>query len=183
MKTLNSKTAILVAVLGALSSPAFAAISFGNWSWRLLDKQNTQPLSLITQIPLPKNGYLKGRLKAVLVVVNQGESREGILLRYALSADVYSVADPKKYHGWTIPFAVDERRVPILKSGQSLPVVFDVTDSVKDYFKSLALEGWRPGKIKMEVMVEPRQGEDSALKTTQSVLNVAEKTPELETRQ
>ncbi len=168
----SPKTAILVAVLGMFSSPAFASISFGPWSWQLLNKQNTRPLSAITAIPLPLKGSFKGRLKAVVMIINHGENREGILLRYALSADIYSEADPQKYHGWTIPFAVDERRVPILKSGQSLPVVFDVTDSVKDYFRGLALEGWNPEKIKIEVMIEPRQGEDSALKTTESILNV-----------
>lgn len=180
MRKLNPKTAILAAVLGVWVSPAFASISFGAWSWRIIDKQKTRAPSPVTKIILPPNGYLKGRLRAVLSVVNHGESREGILLRYALSANVYSTADPKNDHGWTIPFAVDERRVPILKSGQSLPIIFDVTDSVKDYFKRLSLEGWKPSQIKMEVMIEPRQGEDSALQTTQSFLSIAEEEPRLE---
>ncbi len=174
MRSLHWKIAILIAIFTGFESPAFASISFGEWSWQILNKRENSAPAPIDEILLPPNGYLKGRLKAVLNLNNQGASREGILLRYTLSAKVYSSSNPKREEGWTIPFAVDERRVPILKSGQNLPVVFDVTDPVKDYFKRLSLEGWKPEKIKMEVMIEPRQGENSALKTTQTVLNVAE---------
>ena len=173
MRSLYWKIAILIAIFAGFENPAFATISFGDWSWQILNKRENSAPAPIDEILLPPNGYLKGRLKAVLNLNNQGASREGILLRYTLSAKVYSITKPEKDKGWTIPFAVDERRVPILRSGQTLPVVFDVTDPVKDYFKQLALEGWKPAKIKIEVMIEPRQGENSALKTTQTVLNVA----------
>ena len=180
MRSLHWKIAILIAIFTGFESPAFASISFGEWSWQILNKRENSAPAPIDEILLPPNGYLKGRLKAVLNINNQGKSREGILLRYTLSAKVYSISNPEKDKGWTIPFAVDERRVPILKSGQTLPVVFDVTEPVKDYFKRLALEGWKPAKIKIEVMIEPRQGENSALKTTQTVLSVSEDSPSLE---
>jgi hypothetical protein len=176
----ENKAASLFVFLGVLAAgwacplQARAALSFGDWSWMLTPVRHGRhyPPQEISRLDISAGTALPGRLAANLALKNSGADREGILLRYDLSAEVYSVSDPQKERGWTIPFVVDERRVPQIKSGQSLNVSFDVTEIVKDYFKQLFLEGWRPKKIKMEIMIEPRQGEDSALKKTEATLPI-----------
>lgn len=126
----------------------------------------------ISLLPMKTHNAIPGILKANIILKNSGKEREGLLLRYVLSAQIDSPLSPQKEKGWTIPFAVDERRVPRIQSGQNLEVPFDVSGVVKDYFKRLALEGWRPEKIKMTVMIEPQQGRDSALTQASSVLPI-----------
>ncbi len=176
----EKKAASLFVFLGVLAAgvacplQARATLSFGTWSWVLTPVRHGRhyPSQEISRLDISGDAAIPGRLAANLALQNLGPQREGILLRYDLSAEVYSISDPKKERGWTIPFVVDERRVPQLKADQSLTLNFDVTESVKDYFKQLFLEGWRPEKIKMEIMIEPRQGEDSALKKIESTLPI-----------
>ena len=162
------------ALLLISSLRAWADVSFGKWEWDIVTLRHGRhlPPLKISKLFFSGEDSLAGRLEANISLKNSGADREGILLRYDLSAKVYSISNPRKEKGWTIPFAVDERRIPRLKSGQGLNVSFDITEVTRDYFKRLSLEGWRPEKIKMKIMIEPQQGEDSALKKTESILPI-----------
>ncbi|MBI4050883.1 MAG: hypothetical protein HY400_00085 [Elusimicrobia bacterium] len=59
---------------------------------------------------------------------------------------------------WTVPFWLEERRVPKLPGVQQKQIPLAHLD-FKDYFKRMKRLGYWPEAIKAQVMVEPKEGE------------------------
>ncbi len=113
--------------------------------------------------------HLSGRLRARLTVANRGPKEvEGILLRYCLSARLSSAAGQEGV--WSVPFLIEQKRVPRLGPHQSLETSLDSTELVRIYLKRVARSGFSPTEIKLQVMVEPHRGQTSPIQTFESTL-------------
>ena len=116
---------------------------------------------------------LDSRLRARLTLKNRGPvPAEGILLRYSMTARVLPSAGDKPEGLWSIPFMVDEKRVPVLGPNKKMDVVLTTSPALELYFQKLSRAGWWPDRIKLQVIVEPHQGSTS-LQTLESILEVA----------
>lgn len=128
-----------------------------------------QDLKVLTDGP-PK---LDNRLRARVVLKNRGgKPDEGILLRYSLVARVAPATASSENGVWAIPFAVEERRVPLVAAGKMIEVPLQAGAAFELYLRRLARSGWWPDRVKVEVMLEPHAG-DAVLQTVEDSLEIS----------
>ena len=114
---------------------------------------------------------LNHRLRARLVIQNRGPKPAGtLLIRYSMTARVRS--DEKNTEGdWSIPFVIDERRVPKIGANETIEVPLNVGAALELYSRRLARAGWWLDRIKVQAMLEPHPG-SGALQTVEDFLEV-----------
>jgi hypothetical protein len=111
------------------------------------------------------------RLRARLILKNDGAgAEEGLLLRYSLVARVVP-EDGAPEGSWAVPFSVDEKRVPKVGAGKVIDVPLDAGSAVDLYLRRLARAGWSPDRLKIQVMLEPHRG-CKVLQTVEDVLEI-----------
>ena len=99
-------------------------------------------------------------------------SSDLILLRYSMTARIMPFSSDKPEGVWSIPFMVDEKRVPVVGPNKTQDVFLTTSPALELYFHKLARSGWWPDRIKLQVIVEPHQGA-TILQTLESTLEVA----------
>lgn len=116
------------------------------------------------------------RMRARLVLKNAGpQAEEGLLLRYSLTARVVSGDGPAAGAAWAVPFVIDERRVPKVAADKVIDVPIDAGAPVDLYLRRVARAGWRPDRLKIQVMLEPHRG-CKTLQIVEDVLDVGDGT-------
>ena len=99
------------------------------------------------------------RLRARLVLKNDGpKEEEGLLLRFSLTARVTPADGAAAEGSWAVPFIVDEKRVPKIGPDKMIDAPLDAGAALDLYLRRLARAGWRPDRIKIQAMIEPRPG-------------------------
>ena len=123
----------------------------------------------------PPAARLAARPRALVTVANRGASAvDGIVLRYALSARIVKTGENTQAGVWTVPFYLNERRVPRVGSGQDKEI--PLNDLVLDVFlKRTYRAGCWPDALKIQVMVEPRAGEGLEQRMLEEILPVVPK--------
>ncbi len=115
---------------------------------------------------------LENRLRARLVLKNRGpKTEETLLLRYSLTARIAPVAGAATEGSWTIPFAVEERRVPKVAPGKTIEVPLDAGVALGLYLRRLVRASWWPDRVRLQVMLEPHPG-SASLQTVEDTLEV-----------
>ncbi len=111
------------------------------------------------------------RMRARLVLKNDGpQNEEGLLLRYSLTARVL----PGSGDGagvWAVPFIVDEKRVPKVGAEKTIDVALDAGAAIELYLRRVTRAGWRPDRLKIQVMLEPHRG-NKTLQLVEDVLEI-----------
>ena len=114
---------------------------------------------------------LDNRLRARLVLKNAGPLEEGLLLRYSMTARVAPVQGAPADGTWTVPFHVEERHVPKIGADKTLEVPLEASPALNDYLNRIGRAGWWPDRIKIQVMLEPREG-TKALQLVEDVVEI-----------
>jgi hypothetical protein len=110
------------------------------------------------------------RMRARLILKNDGPlNEEGLLIRYSLTARVLPGDAGAAEGSWAVPFNVDEKRVPKIGAEKTIEVPLDASAAVDLYLKRLARAGWRPDRLKIQVMLEPHHG-SKALQLVEDVV-------------
>jgi hypothetical protein len=110
------------------------------------------------------------RMRARLILKNDGpQSAEGLLLRYSLTARLLPQEGGPAGGSWAVPFTVDERRVPKVGAEKTIEVPLDAASAVDLYLRRLTRAGWRPDRLKIQVMLEPHRG-SKALQIVEDVV-------------
>ena len=111
----------------------------------------------------------------MVTVENRGPSAvDGMVLRYALSARLVKAGTEGQPGVWTVPFYLNERRVPRVRAGQVKEI--PLNDLVLDVFlKKVYRAGYWPDALRIEVMVEPRAGEGLEQRMLEGTLPVVPK--------
>lgn len=123
----------------------------------------------------PAAAKLARRPRAVITVANRGpKAAEGAVLRYAVAARMAKVGEEGKEGTWTVPFYLASVRVPRVGANQTKEV--PLKDLVLDVFlKKSFRSGYWPDALKIQVMVEPRNGEGLEQRVLENILPVAAK--------
>ena len=112
------------------------------------------------------------RLRARLTLKNRGPvAAEGILLRYSMMGRIATIAGEKPEGDWSIPFMVDERRVPKVGPNKTLDVYLTTSPALELYLARMARAGWWADRVKLQVMIEPHRG-TGELRSLESILEV-----------
>jgi len=109
---------------------------------------------------LPPSERLKLRPRVVVTLDNHGDAPENaVLLHYSFSARLRPIG--KEGPGrWTVPFLLEERRVPRLLpgSGTEVPLYLNRV-ALRAYLSRMYRAGFWPDAFKVKVLLEPRPGE------------------------
>ncbi|MBI4425400.1 MAG: hypothetical protein HY554_16845 [Elusimicrobia bacterium] len=168
------RTLLIGAVLLAgLAGPACAEVVLRAVSWQLVSGAGSKPRGFkpIERWIQPPSGRLGAKPRALVTVVNRGpKPAEGVVLRYAVSARMTRVGSASE-GVWTVPFFLNERRVPRVGPNQVKEV--PLNDLVLAVFlKKSFRSGYWPDAFKIQVMVEPRAGEELAQRVMEQTLPV-----------
>jgi len=94
-----------------------------------------------------------------------------VLLRYAVSARIAPIAQPHQPGIWTIPFWLGERRIPQIGAGREKR--FELRGfNLEVHLRQLHREGYWPTALRIEIMAEPKKGEDLSQKIWEKELPV-----------
>ena len=112
-----------------------------------------------------------GKLRFAVRVENSGRDRaEGVVIRFALSARIAPISGGESV--WAVPFELGERRVPVLKPGEAKELPMPAVHLVS-YLRRLQAQGFWPEELKVQVMIDPKTGDNVATNVRESVLPVA----------
>ena len=141
---------------------AFAEVVLADLGWQFaiqIKKQRRKYHDIEAWI-FPPGSKRKVRVRAMATVLNKSASDErAVLLRYAFSARLKKIG-ARGEGTWTIPFVVEERRIPRIRGGASLPVELYLNRVAFDaYIKRMHRAGFWPDAFRVKVMIEPRAGE------------------------
>ena len=172
------KTAALVVLFGFLAPSllhAEAVIESVHWQWAPPANGQTHPyedIAILTASP-PR---LEGRLRARVTLTNNGpQDVDGILLVYCLAARLVPTAASGE-GVWAVPFMIEEKRVPKIGPNQQLDVFLDPSRSVEmplqHYLQHTQRAGFWPDQLKLQVMLQPRPGTVSVVKTLKVILPI-----------
>ena len=169
----RGKPSVIFFVFAAISFMAVsghAEVQLQKIEWRLAKKTKGRPPRYETLSALKLEGEnVPGRLLAKLTLFNRGpQPEEGILLRYSVAA---RLAPKNSSQGgiWAVSFMLDERRIPKLGANQVQEVPLELP-MLGLYLIRIFREGFKPLEIKIQVMLEPRQGQTMPIKTLESIL-------------
>jgi len=164
--------AVAAALAAATAGAASAEITLEGVYWQVGRVTagrvaSWQDVSVLQDGP-PK---LDNRLRARLVLKNDGPLEEGLLLRYSMTARVVPAQDAPPEGSWAVPFHVEERHVPKIGADKTLEIPLDASPALNDYLNRIGRAGWWPDRIKIQVMLEPRSG-SKTISVVEAVLEV-----------
>lgn len=168
-----------VAMFFALVFPtsASAELVLRSVTWQLPSAPGASPRGFrpIERWVQPASTKLSGKPRAVITVMNRGpKPAEGAVLRYAITARMGPVGQTGREGVWTVPFYLNERRVPRVGANQVRDI--PLNDLVLEVFlkKSFRAGHW-PDALKIQVMVEPRRGEGLEQRILEQILPIVPK--------
>ncbi len=169
--------ALLLAMFGVLlaASPLRAEVVISDVIWQLAIqvRKHKRDYHDIRRWLFPPTDKAKIRVRAKLTLVNRNsKSESALLLKYAFGARLRRIGgeDPGI---WTVPFHLDERRIPIVKGGERREIALPINRvALNAYLKRMYRAGYWPDAFKVHVMVEPRIGEGFVNRIEEVVLPV-----------
>lgn len=174
---LRRQLALGLLVLASAASPASAELVLRGISWQAPTPPGAKArgFTAIERWIQPAAAKLLRRPRAVITVANRGpKAAEGVVLRYAVTARMSKVGEEGKEGTWTVPFFLASVRVPRVGANQTKEV--PLKDLVLDVFlKKSFRSGYWPDALKIQVMVEPRNGEGLEQRILENILPVAAK--------
>lgn len=149
--------------------------------WQVLPSQRPPRKAAldIASLSLPPGAPNRETLGAVVVLRNAGaKAAVGVLLRYAVSARIAPVDGGGSTAlttggggSWTVPFWLEEARVPRIRAGQEQR--FTIRNlHLEPHLRQLLREGFWPTALRLQVMAEPKRGEDPAQKMLDAELPI-----------
>lgn len=117
-------------------------------------------------------------LGASVTVTNAGgKAAVGVLVRYAVWAKIAPAGTDalevsKETTGtWAVPFWLEEKHIPKIAAGKEASFLIPNLH-VEDYLKQLRREGYWPVAFRLQVMAEPKKGEELAGKILEAEIPV-----------
>lgn len=162
--------------LFAALSPAYAEIRLQKIQWQIakrpgLAKNKTaqEPPGNIDTLKIT-GPRLDGKLRARLTLSNRGpKAAEGILLKYFLAGRLIPLAGQEPAV-WAVPFLLDERRVPKVGPNQVQEITLEFSAFFDAYLKKIYSLGFVPEQLKLQIMVEPRRGDNHPIEILEGIL-------------
>ena len=175
--------AVLLPAARAQAAPDISKIEWQISSGRSNSgKAIYKPIAKWIQRP---NGKSPGHMRIVATLTNKGPVvLSGNILRCAVSAHLvpadksaslnnsFTEPGPLEAPGlWALPFWLEERRVPKINPGQTLSATIPHID-LRNYLKKLSRTGFWPDSLKVQLMLEPRIGDNLEKNMHESIIKI-----------
>lgn len=162
-------------VLTALAvGSAAAEVRLSSVKWHLLPAQKSalrkaEPVERLVRAPAQLVGEPLG---AVVTITNSGaRPAVGVLLRYTIAARLSPIGQGDQGGIWEVPFWLEDVRIPQVGAGKE--VSFTIRNlHLEAHLKKLRSEGFWPTALRVQVMAEPKTGEDLSQKILEAELPV-----------
>ena len=174
----RSRFAAVFFVLPVLSLPlcsplrAQVQINKVDWQTSRAEGKITRPFETITELKLaPYQKYLN-KFRAVVTAQNaSAKPAGGLVLRCALSLHLIKISDASDGGFWAVPFRVEELRISRIKPGG----VYDaklIHFELNEQLSKLKNTGFWVDALKLQVMLDPKPGDDPAKIMKEAVISI-----------
>lgn len=150
---------LLVFVCLSISS---AQITIQDINWQLSDAVGRKRLSFVKVkgISVKPDGKINEKIRIIVSVANKGEKTvEGLVIRYALNFRMVNLKSPGDTAIWSVPFRIEELRISKIEPSRASEVKIIKTGINKE-LKKLRNNGFWINAIGLEIMIEPKKGDD-----------------------
>lgn len=143
-----------------LPASAGVAVSSASIEVSIAASKGRPVFHAVEKLYLPPDGKPAARLRAVLLVDNDGPRAEaGAVVRFALSARLRRVGAEGEGQ-WTVPFLLEEKHIPQVRRGRGVPVSLPFNRvAIVQHLKTLRAAGYWPDALRLEAVFAPRAGE------------------------
>lgn len=162
------------ALLFAQAAPLAAQVEIIKIDWELsrLQGKNRTPYAPVKGLNASPDVKFTDYLRALVTLRNPAsKAAEGLVLRYALSMRLLRKGNPPEKAFWGIPFYVEEVRVSKINPSserQARVIRFELQNQLN----KLRNSGFEPSALKLEVMLNPRQGDEPAAILREAVIEI-----------
>ncbi|MFA6433835.1 MAG: hypothetical protein WCW52_03990 [Elusimicrobiales bacterium] len=173
---LNKSAALLLVFAAAqvFCPPLGAQVRIEKIDWQVsrAEGKNKQLFEPILELKLePYQKYLN-KFRAVVNIANSSSRpAEGLVLRCALSLHLVKLADTSGAGFWAVPFRVEELRISRVRPGGAYEARL-IHFVLNEQLKKLANTGFWVDALKLQVMLDPRQGDDPAVIIKETVIDI-----------
>lgn len=159
------KLFFLAAALAACA-PSFAAVEVRNIRWQVQDKKAVAAkghFADVTELPVGYDSVKFPRFRVAAELVNTSpRPADASIVRCAFYFRLVKISEPARPGVWAVPFYTEERRVSQIKPDRPLQIFIQDAD-MKPVLSRLRASGYWIDAIKVELMAEPRPGDDVAV--------------------
>ncbi len=151
-----------------------AQITIGDINWEISKAAGTKrlPFENVKEVLIKPESKINEKFRILVAVRNEGDKVvEGLVLRYALNFRIVKLNSPDDTAIWSVPFHVEELRISKIKPS-GLQTVKIINTSINKELKKLRNNGFWIDAIGMEIMIEPRKGDDLNKNVYQSLITL-----------
>lgn len=175
MKTrLSLVSAAVLAMALGYCRPAAAQTGIVKVDWEIsrLQGKDRAPYVPAAELKASPDAKFSDNLRAIVTLKNpSAKPVEGLVLRYSVRLQLVKKGEAAEKAFWGVPFHVEEVRVS--KIGPSSEKQAKILRfELQEQLKKLRGSGFLPLAIKIEVMLCPRLGDESAGLVRESALNI-----------
>ncbi len=165
---------VLLALVLSGAAPVFAQMEITGIDWQLsrLEGKERAPYVPVSKLRAATTVKFTDNLRAIVTLRNSSkEAAEGLVLRYALSLRLLRDGAVPGDAFWCVPFFVEEVRVSKvgpLSERLARVIRFDLQSQLN----KLKGSGFSPVELKLEVMLNPRQGDEPAAIMREALIDI-----------
>ncbi len=176
---MNRNTGFAALFLMFTAAPFFvsrlqAQVQINKIDWQIsrADSKEKQLFEPILEVKLePYQKYLD-KLRAVVSVQNlAAKQAEGLVVKCALSLHIVKTSDPATSGFWAVPFRTEELRISLIQPGGVYEAKL-IHFVLNEQLKKLKNTGFWVDGLKLQVMMDPRQGDEPARIMKEAVLDI-----------
>ena len=165
---------LLFTVTPLLCPPLHAQVQIDRIDWQVSRAEGKEQLSFEPILELKLEPYQKylNKFRAVVNVQNPSANPvEGLVLRCALSLHIIKLSDAADAGFWAVPFRVEELRISQIQPGGMYEAKL-IHFVLNEQLKKLKNTGFWVDALKLQVMLDPRQGDDPARIMKEAAINI-----------
>jgi hypothetical protein len=143
-----------------------------DWQVSLVAGEKPLPFKTIQELKLEPYQKYPHKFRAVVTVQNaSAKPVEGLVLMCALSLHMVKVADAADSGFWAVPFRTEELRISRIKAGGVYEAKL-IHFVLNEQLKKLKNTGFWVDALKLQVMLDPKSGDDPAKIMKEGVISI-----------
>jgi len=173
-----TRFALVFLMLPALMLPfcpalrAQVRINTIDWQISRTEGKVSLPFETITELKLEPYRKYSNKFRAVVTAQNSSaKPAEGLVVRCALSLHLVNISTAADPGFWAVPFRVEELRISRIKPGGTYEARL-IHFTLNEQLNKLKNTGFWVDALKLQVMLDPRPGDEPARIMKETVISI-----------